>query len=175
MADANTSFKKGDVIIRLGQAYRVFKTKYKTNSEGKKQKFIFYKPYFQTNRNRGLIRSIPEKSLRESAARRPLSKTKLKHLLKQLTEKIQPSKPINLARAKEIHSNNNPQEVVQILRRLWFEKNSETINFTKSKKDVFTKALRRLAQELAYIKNQPLPQAKQEILDSLKKGTHKSS
>lgn len=167
---AKKTFKVGDKIVDFGQVCLIFKTKKRKNPEGKEEKVIFFRPYFKNDRNRTLLCSIPLKNIKKTKIRRPISKKQLAKLLKSLSQKTKDKKPINLPRLKEILSLNEAQKTAEVLRTLWAIKMDETTTFTKSRKDIFTKAMRRLVEEVAFVGSLPPEKAKEKIKKALEKG-----
>ena len=160
-------FKVGEKIVEFGQVFRIFKVKRQKNAEGKKEKLIFFRPYFKDKKDDSIIYSIPSKGIQKTNIRRPLTKRELSQLLKKLSKKAELKNPINISKAKEVLNSNDPQKIVGVLRILWADKNDQSTNFTKSKKDVFKLSIKRLVEETAYIEKLPLKTAKEKIKEAL--------
>ena len=160
-------FGVGDKIVEFGQVFRIFKIKRQKNAEGKRERLIFFRPYFKDKKDNSIIYSIPSKSIQKTNIRRPLTKRELRKLLKELSEKVEVKRKINIIKAKEILNSNDPHKIVRVLRRLWADKNDQSTNFTKSKKDVFKLSIKRLVEETAYIEKLPLKTAKEKIKEAL--------
>jgi len=167
---AKKTFKVGDKIVDFGQVCLIFKAKERKNLEGKEEKVIFFRPYFKNESDRTLLCSIPLKNIKKTKIRKPISKKQLAKLLKSLSQKTKEEKPINLLRFKEVLSLNEAQKTAEVLRTLWAIKMDETTTFTKSRKDIFTKAMRRLVEEVAFVSNLPLKKAEEKIERALEKG-----
>lgn len=161
-------FKTGDKIVRSGQIHKIFKVRIKKNSENKKQRVLYYKHYFETDKNKKLIYSIPASNIEKANIRKLLSKDGLKRLFKKLSKKSNSEKPVNITAAKERLILNNPFKTAEILRRLWAEKEDESTSFTKSKKDTFSAAVKSLVEEVAFLYDIPLKKAKKKIKSALK-------
>ncbi|MBL7150625.1 hypothetical protein ISS86_01700 [Candidatus Microgenomates bacterium] len=164
------TFKVGDKIVRLGQLYRIFRIK-KQKTKGKEERTIFFKAHFRTKQNRTLTYSIPIKNIGKTTIRRPISKKKLKILLKKFSKKIDIKKPVILAQVRGILDLNDISETARILKSLWIEKNDESKNFSKSKEDVFILSMKQLVEEAAFVGEISLIRAGEKIKAGLKGGT----
>lgn len=165
MKDDKT-FKVGDKIVRFGQLFRVFKIK-KQKNKNKEEKIILFKPYFKTKENKFLVCSIPAASIDKTNIRKPISKKKLRGLLKELSKRSDVKTPIDISKAKQKLTLNNPKINVQILKRLWKEKSDESTNFSKSKHDIFKLAVGRLVEEVAFVGGISLIKARKKIKTAL--------
>lgn len=153
-------FKVGSIIVDFGQVYKVFKIR--------NQK-LFFKPYFKTKENRTLICSIPIINIDKTKIRRPLSRNKLNQLLKASLKRSEVRLPGTMSRTKEVLNLNEPDKLIQVLKSLWLEKNDETINFTKNKKEIFELTTRRLMEEVAYVSHLTLLRARKKINRALER------
>lgn len=162
----NKTFKVGDKIVHFGQVHRIFKIE-KHKIKDKEEKIILFRPYFKTKENKSLTCSIPVDSIDKTNIRRSISKTELRQLLKELSKKPDVKIPVDINKAREQLTLNNPEINVQILKRLWKEKNDESTNFSKSKHDVFKLVINRLVEEFAFISGAPLIKARQTITTAL--------
>jgi len=159
------TFKVGDKIIHFDQVYRIFKIRGGKN----KDKVIFFRRYFKGKENRVLIFSIPISSIDETKVRRPLSKKKLKDLFKILGQKSKVKIVISTVKTKEEFESNNPHKNVEILNRLWQEKESDPERFNKSKESLFKLAIEKLSEEIAFVFGVSLVKAKKKIKNALEK------
>jgi RNA polymerase-interacting CarD/CdnL/TRCF family regulator len=162
------TFKVGDKIIHFGQVYKIFKIKTE-KIKNQAKSVIFFKPYFKTPINKSLVCSLPLENIVKTNIRKPMSKKELNRLFKKLSKNINTDKPVNIKRAREKLTLNDPLITVRILRRLWQDKIDETINFSKSKQDVYRLAIKRIVQEIALVTDLSLDKAKEKIEVSLKK------
>ncbi len=158
-------FNVGDKIIHFGQVYRIFKIKGKNEN-----KTIFFRRYFKTKENRKLVFSIPISSIDKTRVRKPVSKKKLRDLLKTVSQNPDTKTPINTAKAREWLSLNSPDKSVEILKRLWQEKKNNSEHFNKSKENVFKLAMRKLSEEIAFVFDISLIKARKKIKKALEKG-----
>jgi len=169
-----STLKVGDKIVEFGRIYRIFKIEKQKNDKGKDQKVIFFRPYFKSRENATLVYSIPVDSLNKASIREPFGKKELKELLKKLSQKINTKAPVNPGEMKETLSLNDPYETGRILKNLWAEKNDESINFTKSRKDAFEMTMSCLLEEAAFISGASFAEARKKIEVALKKGLKNS-
>jgi RNA polymerase-interacting CarD/CdnL/TRCF family regulator len=163
------AFKVGDKIVDFSQVFRIFKTKRRKKPNGEKEKVIFFRPYFKTPKNQTLVCSIPVKNIKKTKIRRPISKKKLKELLKSLSQKSDIDIPINISRAKDMLNSNDPEKIAWVLKGLWLEKNDESTNFTKNREKVFKIAIKELVEEIAFVSGTSTRKAKKRIKKYLKK------
>ena len=112
--EKDKTFKVGDKIIHFDQVYKIFKIKGGKN----KDKVIFFRRYFKGKEHRKLVFSIPISSIDETRVRKPLSKKKLKDLLKTLGQKSKLKTAINIVKAKEQFESNSPHKNVEVLNSL---------------------------------------------------------
>ena len=163
------SFKIGDKIVDFGQVCGIFKIKKAKKTKGKKEKVIFFKPYFKTKQNRTLVYSIPVNNIKKAKIRRPISKKEVRQLLKEPPKKIDIENPINTTRLREILRLNEAHKTAQVLKTLWADREDESTSFTKSKKDVFSLAMERLVEEIAFVNRVSLRKARKQIKEALER------
>lgn len=164
------TFKENDILIEFGTAYKVFKVKRQKNLEDKIEPFIFYKPYFKTQQNQTIICSIPVSSFSKTNKRKPLSKKDIVQLLEVLTQPPTLKEPVNTAGAREILGSNDAFKIVKLVKRLWLEKEDPYKKFSRSKNNIYQKALKHLTQEVAVVLDLTPEKAKQKILAKLRDG-----
>ena len=116
-----------------------------------------------------MVYSIPVKNIDKTNIRRPVSKKELRQLLKDLSKKSDIQAPLNLNKAMEQLSLNDPYKNVEILKCLWIEKNDESTSFSKSREDIFRLALNRLVEEVAVVSGIYLAKAREKIKAVLKR------
>ena len=163
-------FKVGDKIIDFGQVCKIFKIKIEKRVKGKKEKVIFFRPYFKTRQNRTLVCSIPINNIEKAKIRRPISKKELRQLLKELSKKASIKNPINTTWPREILRLNEAHKTAQVLKTLWADRKDKSTSFTKSRKDIFKLAMKRLVEEVAFVGSVPLRKARKQIKAALEKG-----
>jgi len=162
-------FKVGDKTIDFGQVYRIFKIKKKKDVEDKEEKIIHFRPYFRTKQNKTSSCSIPVKNIGLTHIRRPISKRKLKELLKSLSKKPETKKPINTKKVRNTLNLNKAQKTAQVLKRIWLDKNDESTNFTKAKRDILDSLMKGLVEEVAFVFGISVAQARKKIKGRLKR------
>jgi len=165
-------FKIDDKIIDFGQVYQIFKIEKRKSAEDKKEKAIHFKPYYKTKQNKGLVCSIPIKNIGLTHIRKPISKNKMKQLLKKLSKKEDKKRPVNTTRAKEKLRLNEPEATIQILKRLWLDKQDESTNFSRSKQNLLDLSMKQLVEELAFVFGISAARARKKIKKALKKGSN---
>lgn len=166
----NNSFKVGDKIVDFGQVYRIFKVKKQKNAKGKEEKVIFFRPYFKTKQNRTLICSIPVNNIEKAHIRRPIAKKELKQSLKTLSKKANIKNQINTTQLREKLFLNDTGKTAQVLKTLWLDQKDESTSFTKSRKDISSLAMERLAEEVAFVGGVSIGKAREQIKAALEKG-----
>jgi len=174
MSNKKKKWKKGDVIVHFGKIHKIFKIEEK-KIDDKKEKVIFFKPVFDTKETRSLVCSIPVSNIEKIGIRKPISKKKLQKFLKSCEKKKEVKSAISLSKAKKIIVSDDLDKIFKILKRLWSEKHKESINFTKSREKVFKNTIKRLRQEVAYIKDISLRDAGKEIRKCLRKAIPETS
>lgn len=156
----NKRFKVGDKIIDFGQVYRIFKIK---------KKILFYRPYFKTKRNKGIVCSIPVKNVDKAKIRKPISKRQLKKIFNRLSEPQKINGPLQITKLREKLRFNDAFKTAQTLKTIWLDKNDESTNFTRPKKEVFDLTMKRLVEEVALVKKLSLATARKRINKALGK------
>lgn len=164
--------KVGDELVELGKVYTVFKIEDKQGFDGKVQKHVFFKPFFQTSDNQTLSCSIPLENISQAKIRRPLNKKQVNEILSSLPSlKLLDKKDLifDINLAKEILKTNDPIECARVLRTVWTELNNDDLNPTKSKKDILELSVKTLAQEVALAYDLTLEKAEKKLHRALSK------
>lgn len=165
----NKAFEVGDKIVDFGQVHRIFKIKKKKGPKGKEKKVICYRHDYKTPFNQGLSYSIPMANIAKTNLRRPISKKELRRLLKKLAKKPRAKVTFSPIKATAALNLNNPDKTIRVLKSLWLEKNDETVNFNKTKQDIFELAMKRLVEEMAFVASTSLTKARKKIKKALSK------
>lgn len=168
MTDEN-KYKAGDEIVRYSRIWKIFKIKKQKGADGKEQEAIYYKPVFPINTNGALSLCIPASNLKESGIRRPISKKKVRFLLKTLNEKLETKKPVNLIKIRKKLEQDVFDTTFKILRRLWWNKKNNVDSFTPSKENIFKLAIKKLSEEIAFVNDISLAKARKKIKNALEK------
>jgi len=167
---SDIKLKVGDKIIQFGKAYRVCKIEKQKNKDGKVERIIFFKPYFKTNRDRGLICSIPENNLKQAKIRLPISQKEAKMILTKISKSIKGAIGVSdLNEIKDLLNENDQNKNVLALRRLWMEKNKPETSFTYGRRKIFEETIKIIAQEIALVLKIELEEAEEKIKEALKK------
>lgn len=152
-------FKINDKLVELGRVYNIFKV------EGGR---VFFKPVFKIKESNGLFASIPEENVRKTNIRKPITRKRMQELLKLIAKKRKPElEAIDVMVAKEKLNSNRPIDAVKVLKSLWKEMHDESVNTTKSRRDVFDLAVEKLAEEFALVGRTKLATAREKIKRSL--------
>lgn len=159
-------FKTGDRIVEAGRVFRIFKTRYEKNGEGKEHKVIHFKPQFKKNKN-ALVCSIPADNADEARIRKPVTKTELKELLKYLEKKTRVNGKVNTSVLNDKLNKNKAKTTAYVLKKLWVDKNNENTSFSPTKKRIYKKAYRNLSEEMAWLEKSTVKKAKEKIRKKL--------
>jgi RNA polymerase-interacting CarD/CdnL/TRCF family regulator len=162
-------YKVGDKIVRFGRVYEIFKVTEEPVLEGEgTEEIIHFRPVYETVANKSLICSIPAENVEKTNMRQPLSKEEVEELIDFLRETIEMKKRFNTRQAKELLKSNDPDKIAMILKKLAIVKHDPDTNFTYTKKRIFRKAIKRLQEEIALVKDMDLDETEKmltEILD----------
>ncbi len=160
-------YKVGDKIVDFGRVYNIFKIEGNSKSG---TKIIYFRPYYTSKKDCGLTCSIPVKNLEKTNIRKPISKKRMKKILSILATRISYTQdPIEITDAKEVLGINRTGKTAKVLKKLWYEKQDESINFTRSKENTFKHLIERLSEEIAYAGDFSLEIAEVKIRKALKK------
>lgn len=168
MSDKN-QFKVGDKVVDFGQVFRIFKIKKSVTLEGKKEDFIYYKPYFKPEKNQSMVCSIPKSNIEEADLRKPVSGKKISEVLKLLGQEPNGETTINVTKVSMYLRENDPLETARLLKILWLEKQDEEKKLSTRKKTVYQNAMRHLVEEIAAVQKIGLKKAREKINARLKK------
>lgn len=163
-------YKVGDKIVRFGRVYEIFKITEEPVLEGEgTEEIIHFKPVYETIANKSLICSIPSVNVEKTNMREPLSKDEVEELIDFIGETIELRKRFNTRQAKELLKSNDPDKIALILKKLAIVKHDVDTNFTYTKKRIFRKALQRLQEEIALVKDMGLEETRKMLTDILDK------
>lgn len=166
-----TKLRVGDKIVDFGQVFRIFKIKTQKSRSGKKERVIFFRPYFRTDKNKDYVSSIPIGSIPLTRIRRPFSKSRLKKVLGKIAARPKNTNPVNVNRAKEKLKLNNPEATARIVRRLWRDKQDEETTYPTSKQLLMKTAMKGLIEEIALALKTTPEKAKERVEEELRKRT----
>lgn len=162
-------FRRGDLVVDKGRIYKIFKVRRKENEEGEEERILYYRPYFENRKNESLVISIPAENMKEAGVRKPVSKKRMKELMKSLEKLAELDKRLNIKSAKAVLGGNDIEETVEMLRKSWADKENEEVNFTTSKRRVFRRLKGRVEAELAAVEGIGLKEARKRINSALSK------
>lgn len=160
--------KIGDVIVRFGQVYKVFKIEKKDDKS-----MIFYKKLVKNLRHASSIFSIPQKSIEKTKIRPPISKKELDALLGPKLKAFEVDLTINLNTIKAVLNTDEPEDVVKMLKNLTAAREAGDGKLPFSKREVYDSLLNRLASEVAFVYDETEEKAKEIINQALEKSLGK--
>jgi len=161
-------FRVGEKIIDLGQVFRIFKIEKKKDSNGKPEKIVFFKPYYQTEKTQSMVCSIPMENINQTNIRKPIKKREFETLIEKLKKRKNTNGFYDLNKAKSLLKSNNPSDVISLLQSLNTEKKEKKENFSKSREDILRKTINLLIQEFALVSKITLEKAREKIDSALK-------
>ncbi|GAG36322.1 unnamed protein product, partial [marine sediment metagenome] len=129
---------------------------------------ICFKPYFKNQQNKNSTSSIPVENISLTHIRRPISKKRLGELLKKLSKIPETKEPVSAKKEKDVLGLNEVQKTVQVLKRTWLDRDDESTNPTKVKRDILDLAMKRLVEEVAFVFDISLARAGKKIKRRLK-------
>lgn len=157
-------YKNGDVFIRFGKIYQIFKIETKKIAGGSEQ-VIFYKKLFP-GKNGEIICSIPMDNLERIKIRKPYSKKEIKDFFKFLKQDPDPKKEFNFKLIKDPYSF-DLDDVAAIIKKLRLEEKNPKITLTFSKRDLLTILFDSIKEEIAYVLELDLNKAEEKINSAL--------
>lgn len=155
------NLKIGDVIIRFGQVYKVFKIENAT---------VFYHRFLESLKQATSIFSIPQQSIEKTKIRVPIDKKELNNLLGKGLKEMKVDLEISLNAIKGFLNTDDPIEVVRMLKTLTLMRD-ENGKLPFSKREVYDTLLKRFASEVAFVYEQDEKKAKELIEQALVEAT----
>jgi len=149
--------KIGDIIIRFGQVYKVFKIEKAT---------VFYHKFLESFKQATSIFSIPQDSIEKTKIRVPIEKSKLEQLLTTDLEDLKVDLAMSLNAIKGYLNTDDPVEVMRMLKMLTLMRD-ENGKLPFSKKEVYDTMVKRFSSEVAFVYGIDEKEAKQKIEDAL--------
>lgn len=156
------NFQVGDKIIRFGRVYVIFKIT-QEEIDGERQTVIHFKPFYETEATRSLVCSIPVANLDRTNIRLPMSMEKIEELLQVLQHRPPSNHKFNTRLAKEVLKGSDPFQIALLLKQLALVKEDPDINFTFTKRTIFSHGLKRLQEEIALVKGWELTDTKERL------------
>lgn len=153
--------KIGDVIIRFGQVYKVFKIENAT---------VFYHRFLESLKQATSIFSIPQQSIEKTKIRIPIEKKELDELLDKGLKDLKVDLTLSLNAIKAYLNTDDPIQVVQILKTLTLMRD-ENGKLPFSKREVFDTLLKRFSSEVAFVYGVDEKQAKEMVESALHEAT----
>lgn len=163
-----TSFKVGDMLVKLGEVCQITKIEERKNAQGSKEEILHYKPYYTSCQTKDVNYSIPLKNLHLTSIRKPISQKDLLKLLKILSQTIDIDAPVNVIECKETFNANDLPEIAYTLKRIWSEKQEKKTEFSRSKSELYEASMKIIVEEVALLKKSTIPEAQEIIEKALK-------
>lgn len=151
--------KIGDVIIRFGQVYKVFKIENAT---------VFYHRLLESLKQASSIFSIPQQSIEKTKIRTPITKKELDQLLSTELKNLKVDLEISLNAIKGFLNTDDPIEVMRILKTLTLMRD-EHGKLPFSKREVYDTLIKRFAGEVGFVYGVDEKKARELIEEALKK------
>jgi RNA polymerase-interacting CarD/CdnL/TRCF family regulator len=161
-----TMFKKGNFLVKFGKIYKISDKEEKIVNN-KKKTVLYYKRYKPKNDREKITCSIPLSNLDKAKIRKPLSKSKLKEFIELLKKNMKTAKKINVNRSKDAIYTNEIEGKAGILKRLWLEKRNPDKKLSYSKKQLFSRLIDSITEEMAFIFNISTKKAEKKIISAL--------
>lgn len=161
--------KIGDKIVDFGQVYKIFKIKKDKALDGTREEYLYYKPYFKSDKNFSLICSVPKSNFKKANLRKPVTKKKTNEILEILGKKPNDETKVTPKQVSDYLKKNDPTETARLLKLLWLEKQSEEKKFATRKKTIYQNTVRCLVEEISVVQKIGLKEARQKIRRCLKK------
>lgn len=166
---SSLSLSAGDVLISNGKAHEVVEIKDKKNGKGDSEQYVYFRPLFRTTKSKTIMCSIPFDNIESTNKRKPVTKKKLKEIFSILNSPSEQEDVVNVRAATETLKGNDLEEVASLAKQLWMHKQHPDCKFSLRKQQLFKKALRFLAQEIAVVQKEDLDEAKAIVLKQLDK------
>lgn len=151
--------KIGDIIIRFGQVYKVFKIENAT---------IFYHKFLETFKQATSIFSIPQGSIDKTKIRVPIEKEELNTLLTTGLHDLKVDVTMSLNAIKGYLNTDDPVEVMRMLKMLTLMRDDNG-KLPFSKREVYDTLVKRFSSEVAFVYSIDEKEAKLKIEESLAK------
>ncbi len=168
---SSLSLSAGDVLISNGKAHEIVEIRDKKNGKGDSKQYVYFRPLFTTTKSKTIMCSIPIDNIESTNKRKPVTKKKLKEIFSILNSPGDQEEIINVRTATETLKGNDLEEVATLAKQLWMHKQHPDCKFSLRKQQLFKKALRFLAQEVAVVHQEDLDEAKETVLKQLDKDT----
>lgn len=150
--------KVGDIVVRFGQVYEIFKIEKKDQ-----KKIIFYRKFFENTQRSASTFSIPQDSIVNTKIRGPISKKAMNSLLGEDLKAFVVDLEMNINTIKAVLNTDEPIEIMQIMKNLATERKTNE-KFPFSKKEIYSTLLKRFASEVAYVYH-ATPKKGEEIIE----------
>ncbi len=161
-------FKVGDQLVRFSSLYTVTDIKERKKKTGT-ETILYFEPFYKNQRNETLICSIPLNNISLTSIRRPLSKKQLKELYNDLASREVERVSLKQNDLTKRLNDNDPAESVKILKNLWIENQDQNKTVAPTKRYLFSLALKKFAQEVAFVESVALEEAEGIVIAILEK------
>lgn len=162
--------KVGSALIEGGVVYKVIKIM-KDGSQNNSDRIIYYKPFYKNVSNSTLECSIPESSLKLSNFRDPSSKEEILALFSNLKLNRHDESDLDIENAAEMLKLNDIRQIAFVIKSFWKDSLNDGLGFTKTKSDLLKKAVSTIVEEIAYVMELSLDEAKNRISKTISKSS----
>ncbi|MBI2465438.1 hypothetical protein HYV64_04825 [Candidatus Shapirobacteria bacterium] len=159
MTPKNTN-KIGNYLIDSNQVYSIYKIE---NDR------LFYRPAVSGGNHPSVTGSIPEANIAMAGFRPLLSAEEIKTFFTQLIKVRPATEPIDSKLFKELLINNNPLEIIPLLKQLWKTKNLPNTNFSGTNRDTLEDIISHLTLEFSLATKKSPDSIRKKIMASLVK------
>ncbi len=161
-----SKYRVGDKIVHFGRIYTIFKMSF---DKSLNEHILYYKPYYKGRGDDTLICSIPTKNIAKTNIRKPISRNKAKKIFINLSKRCEYLDSLDSDVAKSIIGQNKPRKLAETLKHMWYSKNTQEVEFSRTKEKVFELLVSRLSEELAFSAGITPEEASKKIITNLKK------
>ena len=133
-----------------------------------------YKPYFETYRNKSLLRSTPLSSLGLTSLRKPIDQTEVNEIFEMITTHPGPGSQFNQKSARDVLNSNAISKIAEIIQLIWAEQLGDDKDLSLTKKDLLSDAIQRVGQEISVVLKIEQEEAENMINKKLMKMTPKN-
>lgn len=160
----------GDHIIDSDKIYVIFDIKNQKDVSGKDREYVYYKPVASSERDTGLVGSIPIDNFTKAGLRGLLSKKEVGNFLSEISTTTE-MEGIDYKGYKEILYANDPVKTLPLLKTLWGKKKAEGESFSRVDREIVEVTMKHIVEELGFVTKTPLLKMRQEIEAELNKAT----
>lgn len=167
MSDTNSDHKVGDVLVKFGKLYKIFKIKQQQDEEAT-QDIAYYKPVFVKSKREEMICSIPLSNISGAMLRRPIEKSKFEVFLNNLVEKKDMiEEKLQIKTMGDLVHSEDLEQKSKIIAHLWMKKQDPEVKVSTSEFNFLNELIESVAEELAFAYDLDPKSAQEEIISKL--------